>query len=580
MLFELSKNKSLKAILLKADLDNDTMTLVKSDASISEIKNSLIENISPENIISYRKYIAKAEEEFRQEEELDAERAEQMSESEQAAQNPEERERDDTSAEQAGDLSADLEDKPKTRTSKDKEYSKYNREVKKIEKYLKATKAMVEKVQGERDNEEPSGYSFEGQNAYANTFNSQAESNSYLNLMKLLEKEPTYLSSKYRKHYNAAGNFMINATSDKEGSGREINISELTQELINTYEAKLANSDMTLKQAFIRLHTNTWKRQPSAYKNIGRYKKDIQRAIARVRDMPIPDEDQEKAVKTLNRIRKNTNGLSNKLDYIVEVILKLQAIQRGGEEKIIARKVQKLVDAVKTLSETKVSNIQEDSELGQKLREINQDLIDIRNNPSEYIEEATRELADDIEVERVKLEKVNKEISRVLQYEPELQRLTELFYRMSRRSTRPEGRTLAEKRQIKELVERRDNQVKRYFQRVVRHLNTIDTKTKKMSSIIDTLDEREAEEFMDWISGVAGQRPTRTTQIAIEGIELIEGLDTFNNSDIRTLDRLGAEVETAYESIEQFTNSLEREMRREIIPDERTGEFRLVEGRR
>ena len=580
MLFELSKNKSLKSILLKADLDNNTMALVKSDASISEIKDSLIENISPENIVSYRKYIAKAEDEFREEEELDAERAEQMSEAEQAAQNPEERERDDASAEQAGDLSADLEDRPTTRTSKDKEYSKFNREIKKIEKYLKATKAMVENVQGERDNEEPSGYSFEGQNAYANTFNSQAESNSYLNLMKLLEKEPTYLSNKYRKHYNAAGNFMINATSDKEGSGREINISELTQELINTYEAKLANSDMTLKQAFIRLHTNTWKRQPSAYRNIGRYKKDIQRAIARVRDMPIPDEDQEKAVKTLNKIRKNTDGLSDKLDYIVEVILKLQSIQEGGEEKIIARKVQKLVDAVKTLSQTRVSSIQEDSELGQKLRAINQDLIDIRNNPSEYIEEATRELAEDIEIERVKLEKVNKEISRVLQYEPELQRLTELFYRMSRRSVRPEGNTLAEKRQIKELVERRDNQVKRYFQRVVRYLNTIDTKTKKMSRIIDTLDEREAEEFMDWISGEAGQRPRRTTQIAIEGIELIEGLDTFNNSDIRTLDRLGAEVETAYESIEQFTNSLEREMRREIIRDERTGEYRLVEGRR
>ena len=296
--------------------------------------------------------------------------------------------------------------------------------------------------------------------------------------------------------------------------------------------------------------------------------------------MPVPDEDQEKAVKTLNKIRKNTDNLAPKMEYIVEVILKLQAIQQGGEEKIIARKVKKLVDAVKTLRETKVSNIQEDSELGQRLREINQDLIDISLNPSEYIEEATRELAEDIEVERVKLEKVNKEIQRVIQYQPELQRLTEIFYRMSRKSVRPEGNTLAERRQIKELVERRDSQVKRYFQRVVRYLNTIDTKTKKMSKIIDTLDEREAEEFMDWISGEAGQRPRRTTQIAIEGIELIEGLDTFNNSDIRTLDRLGAEIETAYENVEQFTNSLEREMRREIIFDERTDEFRLVEGRR
>ena len=63
MIIELAKDKSLKTALLKSKVDENTMALVKSDASISLIKNSLVENINGDNIIQYRKYIRKAEEE-------------------------------------------------------------------------------------------------------------------------------------------------------------------------------------------------------------------------------------------------------------------------------------------------------------------------------------------------------------------------------------------------------------------------------------------------------------------------------------------------------------------------------------
>ena len=63
MFIELLKDKSLKNILLKADLDNETKELVKSDSNITLIKESLMKNISPKNMASYRKYIKKAEEE-------------------------------------------------------------------------------------------------------------------------------------------------------------------------------------------------------------------------------------------------------------------------------------------------------------------------------------------------------------------------------------------------------------------------------------------------------------------------------------------------------------------------------------
>ena len=68
MFIELLKNKSLKNVLLKADLDNETKELVESDSNITLIKESLIKNINPKNMISYRKYIRKAEEEEEEEE--------------------------------------------------------------------------------------------------------------------------------------------------------------------------------------------------------------------------------------------------------------------------------------------------------------------------------------------------------------------------------------------------------------------------------------------------------------------------------------------------------------------------------
>ena len=63
MFIELLKDKSLKNVLLKADLDNETKELVESDSNITLIKESLMKNISPKNMTSYRRYIKKAEEE-------------------------------------------------------------------------------------------------------------------------------------------------------------------------------------------------------------------------------------------------------------------------------------------------------------------------------------------------------------------------------------------------------------------------------------------------------------------------------------------------------------------------------------
>ena len=63
MFFELAKDKSLLNVLRKAKLDDNTSMLVKEMADVSLIKASLIENMNPQNMIAYRKYITIAKQE-------------------------------------------------------------------------------------------------------------------------------------------------------------------------------------------------------------------------------------------------------------------------------------------------------------------------------------------------------------------------------------------------------------------------------------------------------------------------------------------------------------------------------------
>ena len=585
MFIELTKDKSLKNILLKADIDEHTLSLVKSNASITEIKNSLVDNINPHNIVQYRKFILKAEEDFASEQEVSETRARELSEQEQSAQNPETTQREDSELETAGDLTAELEGKKKKtgKTEMEKQYDRYLTEVKMIMEYLEATRDLVQNLEITRDESEPSNFSFRGQTAYANKFNTQQKSNSYLNLMKILdERDKEFLVNKYKRHFNAQGEFPLKKKED-------VNISTLTDNLLSVFNSNVGGKNMTLGEAFSRLHINTYKRQPTAYRNIGRYKRDISRAISRVKGMPVKDEDYEKAVKIVNNMRKNLEKLNTSQEYIESVIAELEFIENDGAEKIIARKIKSMTDGVKILLEQgmldergkrkKPSTVEEDAALGSQIKGLENTIRDIQQNSEEYIEEATEELKKDIEIERTKLTKVNKEIERINQYLPEVREISKILVQMNRPSPRPEGRSLSERQQIRELVERRDSESQSSFRRIVNAIQSIDKKLKEMSGIIDTLDEMEAKEFMGWITGEAGQRPQRRAQLEIEGLDLVEGFDTINNRDINRLDRLGAEVENLFERVERFTNSLVRNMAREITYDDTQEAYRLMEGR-
>ena len=68
MYYELAKDKSLMNVLRKANLDEETSSLVNEGANVSLIKASLINNLTPQNLIEYRRYITIAKNEEEEEE--------------------------------------------------------------------------------------------------------------------------------------------------------------------------------------------------------------------------------------------------------------------------------------------------------------------------------------------------------------------------------------------------------------------------------------------------------------------------------------------------------------------------------
>lgn len=76
MIFDLSKNKSLAGLLKRVELDEETKKLVNQGASATLIKMSLVKNMNSSNIVQYRRYIQKAEEEETEQQRIARERKE------------------------------------------------------------------------------------------------------------------------------------------------------------------------------------------------------------------------------------------------------------------------------------------------------------------------------------------------------------------------------------------------------------------------------------------------------------------------------------------------------------------------
>jgi len=166
VILDLSKDKSLAGLLKRVELDEETKELVNQGASATLIKMSLVKNMNSSNIVQYRRYIQKAEDEETEEqrkERLEAERElrargteeQRVDEGTQLRDVEEAVSGKDVASEQSTSAFA-VEQKEKEEQRKDEKEGRLSEEEKRKKKATlfdkfkknKAAKKKIEKIQG------------------------------------------------------------------------------------------------------------------------------------------------------------------------------------------------------------------------------------------------------------------------------------------------------------------------------------------------------------------------------------------------------------------------------------------------
>lgn len=346
MIIELSKDKSLKNILLKANIDNDTMSLVKADAHISDIKNSLIENLNSSNMVQYRKYIAKAEDE----EDEDAKREEKERDIETQREMGIDTE-DKTEVSSEGDLSTEISDTTQEEI-RSKDLKKAIEEVNFLMKIKNATESLlnVKVRKAQRGEDTPSGFIITGLDAFK--FFNQSKAKDYMILIRLLKQNENYLVNKYKRVVNSDGTLDMGTKDEND----DVNIIMLSRQLLriaNTsinYEIK---DGKTKQKPFIEvfkdLYENTYEQSALGRRDIRREKIDFERFVKIANDEFLEDRDFENALKVLDKLQNNFKELGKKTDSLTKLNKIKRKITESDMEKIIERKIKRMMDAISVI---------------------------------------------------------------------------------------------------------------------------------------------------------------------------------------------------------------------------------------
>lgn len=609
MIIELSKDKSLKAVLLKANIDNETMSLVKADANITDIKDSLIKNLSPNNIVSYRKYISKAEDE------------EEDARSDEEIRDDVEDELDETLSTTAvggggtgisqtkdldtsdKELDAYFEETESRR--KIAEHKKLFREIKNVGNLLARTKVLAQNIVVKRSKGTLTGYKFLNFAAWIGKKKNSKDSNTLINLMTVLKKEPTFLNTRYKRILDADGKLEIIETKPGVKS-KPINIQGMVDELLQLSKLMITiegtNDKMSFYDVLINLHINEMEENPTVKQN----RKLYARQLSRSKELAMASEKLPKDMlidtkNTITDIQKEHTKLENTMQTIQEQIEILESLLEGGTDGIIARKINRLTQGLQELYEDKGRVITEGSEEGEYYRDLGPDskpkkgqegkiselrelIQEISEGKVDVIEETTEEIQKDLEREQSKLEKVQESIERMVQFEADLQDFIEIVDNFKKKGepkvtigsgSFPAGRPkdpdkLSEYEREEESrkdemanKENWDRQVDKMID-LGSTLETIHNTLKKVSKLLNRLDEFEAEEFKEWVTGKAGTKPI-IPEIDSEWLEAISNngdvLDTYDNRDIVQMERHSHRLVKLYEKADKLKGALRSYLR-------------------
>tara|TARA_R100000406_G_scaffold20170_3_gene12385 strand:- start:8691 stop:10505 length:1815 start_codon:yes stop_codon:yes gene_type:complete len=598
MIIELSKDKSLRNVLLKANIDNDTMSLVKADAHISAIKNSLIENLNSSNMVQYRKYIAKAEDEedeLRSDEEIRDDLEEELDESMATTVTG----GGGTGISQTKDLEVDEESKVVSEVFQDKEnrrrkfeHKRIIRELKDISKLLDATKVLANNIKVKKSRRTLSGYKFLNFASWVGRRGNEDDSNKLLAILTILKKETSdeknFFYDRYKEFLTADGKLEVLETKNKKGKitrSKSVNIKKIVTQLKELNERMLpiedSNEKISLYDALVNLHINEIEKNPAIKQNKGKFARQTARSKEIARKLSMPDQDIAMEMKkTIESIQKEYDKLGEDKEKIEEYIRIFESLLEGGTDSIIANKIERLTKNIKALYEekTRFRDIPEtETETGRrvtetvlrpkkgeegKISELTELINQIREGKTDILEEATEDVQRDLQKEQAKLERVEESIERMNQFRGELGEYIEIFERFPNPPEVPKGIKEGEEREEQErqleLKEQWDRRVKNLIS-LGETIESIHYKLKKVSKLISKVSDFEAEEFKEWVQGEAGRRPV-INETDSEWLQMIaenrDVIDTYDNRDIGQLEKLSLKLSRDYENIDRLKSQL------------------------
>ena len=399
MFIELLKDKSLKNVLLKADLDNETKELVESDSNITLIKESLIKNINPKNMISYRKYIRKAEEE--EEEEFgiaDDETGEEESlgTSSEDYLSSDERDAKLESAEIESDIQLMEDEKDAYRylsvlSSKLKPLQDIMQNARIETQTFKTSKAEREKevvVGGMKDFLKVSG----------------SEDNSVKTLQDLrnIKTDNNYLITEY-------GRLLIDGVlkgkdfkRDKGTKQFEVKLNEKkdidVKELQNNFVSLLAKDieGKSILDIMKMLHQQQYGRTPKTMQNRGKRARELRGMMMFAQGKSQKIQREYKAIKDdIKQLSSKTAEIRVKKEFVEEKIQEIEEIMQEPE-KIVQLKIKRLRAGIMTLINSTGTKPDEVKRLMNRIKEMD-------TGKERFIQEATAEIQEDLEVEQAKL---------------------------------------------------------------------------------------------------------------------------------------------------------------------------------
>ncbi len=397
MFIELLKDKSLKNVLLKADLDNETKELVKSDSNITLIKESLIKNINSENMVSYRKYIKKAEEDEQYGiADDDSGEEDSLGTSSDDYLSSEERDAKLESAEIESDIKL-MEDE-KAAYKYLTELSTKLKPLQEIMQNARIEEQTFKTRKAERKKEVVVG----GMKNFLKVSGSQDNSIKTLQDLRSIKADEEYLFTEY-------GRLLIEGVlkgkdfkRDKEtrqleiklNKKKDIDVKQLQDDFVSLLSQDIEGKDIL--DIMKMLHQQQFGRTPKTMQNRGQRAREMRGMMMFAQGKSQKVQREYNAIKDeIKILNSKTAEIRVKKEFVEEKIQEIEEIMQEPE-KIVQLKIKRLRAGIMTLINSAGTKPEEVKNLLERVKEMD-------NNKEKYIKEATREIQDDLETEQAKL---------------------------------------------------------------------------------------------------------------------------------------------------------------------------------